>query len=224
MVASVPRGALQQRVVSLVVQHVQRKLELSSPEPVGTPEVSGPDLPSAIASASPMITPRRGHFGYERPFVTSPEHHIEDTTKQGDEMRNGGIALPPPFAYDHEDIKLGKSEGVLFLGSSAIFLDPIRLSSPIEGSEPIDNQSDPSIQVESSQDFELSYIPLEKGFFTIGGLRIILIEDRIFDQSENLSIDGDGGLFGTDTNGVRKQMNVSVMKEWDVIGEIWVQS
>lgn len=223
--ASVPRGTLQERVVSLVIQHVQPQLGLpiSSPEPAGPPEVFSPRLPSAIVSPSPTMTPRRGHFSYERPFVTSPEHHIEDTIRPGDEMhRNGGVALPPPFADDHEDGKLSKSKGVLFLGSSAIFLDPIRLSSPApEGSESTDNEPDPSMRVEGSQDFELSFIPLVKGFSTVGGLRVILIEDRIIDQSEKVSNDGDGGLFGT---GVRRQVDVRVLKEWDVIGEIWVQS
>lgn len=221
--ALAPQGMHQKRAVSLVIQHVRRRSEpsLSSPEPIDTPEVPGSRLPSAITSASPTITPRRGHFSYEKPIVISPEHHNEDTTRQDDEMgRNGGIVLPSPFAYDHED---SKSKGVLFLGPSTTFLDPIHLSSPsLEGSEPIYNESDSSIRVEGSQDFELSYIPLVGGFSTVGGFRVILIEDQILNQSENLLNDGDGGRFGTGANGVR--MDARVMKEWNVIGEIWVQS
>lgn len=160
-------------------------------------------------------------FNYEKPPVASPQHHNQDILDGGrrsDEMSHSGngaaVVLPSPFAEDTEDRKLAKSRGVLFLGSSAIFLEPIRLSAPasFEGTE---SEVD-TISVEAAQDFELSYLPLVKGFSTVGGLRVILVEDR-------LEKEGTDGLSGTGRND-RRQVEAHILKEWDVIGEIWVKT
>lgn len=60
-------------------------------------------------------------------------------------------------------------------------------------------------------DFELEYTPLKTGFVPVGGLRVLLLEDRVQGAEEAYP--------------ERRSSNVPVvLKEWDVIGEIWVKS
>ena len=60
-------------------------------------------------------------------------------------------------------------------------------------------------------DFELEYTPLRTGFVLVGGLRIMLLEDRVQGAEEAYP--------------ERRSSNGPVvLKEWDVIGEIWVKS
>ena len=60
-------------------------------------------------------------------------------------------------------------------------------------------------------DFELEYTPLRIGFVPVGGLRVLLLEDRVQGAEEAYP--------------ERRSSNASVvLKEWDVIGEIWVKS
>lgn len=60
-------------------------------------------------------------------------------------------------------------------------------------------------------DFELEYTPLRTGFVPVGGLRVLLVEDRVQGADEVYP--------------ERRSSNAPVvLKEWDVIGEIWVKS
>lgn len=148
---------------------------------------------------------------------------------QSDEVQHNGTAttLPPPFADDTVDGKLAKSRSILFLGSSAIFLDPIRLSAlPAEINESEENgESNAPPRAEASRQFELSYMPLNKGFSSIGGLRVILVEDRMVEGDNIAPDDSPNGLFGAAGHlEAHRQPEVRVLKEWDVIGEVWVKS
>lgn len=60
-------------------------------------------------------------------------------------------------------------------------------------------------------DFELEYTPLRIGFVPVGGLRVLLLEDRV--------------QGGEEAYPERRSSSAPVvLKEWDVIGEIWVKS
>jgi hypothetical protein len=60
-------------------------------------------------------------------------------------------------------------------------------------------------------DFALEYTPLRTGFVPVGGLRVLLVEDQVQGAEEAYP--------------ERRSSNVPVvLKEWDVIGEIWVKS
>jgi hypothetical protein len=164
--------------------------------------------------------------------VTSPEHH--NTYSGGETSRNvdgapHAVVLPPPFTDEEEDKKFANSRGVVFLGPSAIFLEPIRLSgSTANGQGGDDGEGDDAtVRAEASQEFDLSYVPLVKGFSGIGGLRVILIEDQLVDEDRTILNDAGGGLFSVDqndTSGVRRSTEVRILKEWDTIGEIWVKT
>jgi hypothetical protein len=59
-------------------------------------------------------------------------------------------------------------------------------------------------------DFQLEYTPLRIGFVPVGGLRVLLLEDQVQ---------------GAEAYPERRSSNAPmVLKEWDVIGEIWVKS
>jgi hypothetical protein len=123
------------------------------------------------------------------------------------------VVLPSPLG-DEGDKNITTSKGVLFVGPSAIFLEPIRLSgSMVNGEE--SSGDDTTIRIEASKDFDLSYLPLVTGFSTVGGLRIILIEDQLVDEDQAMSNDADS---------IRRQAEVQILKEWQVIGEIWVKT
>jgi len=92
------------------------------------------------------------------------------------------VVLPPPFGTVGTP-----GGGVEFLGASAMFLDPVCLKGGIV-----------------SLSFSLTYMPMQKGFSTVGGLRILLVGDQM---------DGED----------REKEDALPLKEWDVIAELWVQ-
>jgi trafficking protein particle complex subunit 13 len=62
-------------------------------------------------------------------------------------------------------------------------------------------------------DFELEYAPLRTGFVSVGGLRVLLLEDQVDGAAEAASPERRG-----------TSDPPMVLREWDVIGEIWVKS
>lgn len=111
---------------------------------------------------------------------------------------------------------------MLSTGPSAIFLDPIHLNIP---PDPAESDQESSARAQGAQDFSLSYIPITAGFSTLGGLRIILVDDQLADEGElTPSETQGGGLFGAGVSEVRRPTDVQVLREWDVIGEIWVRT
>ena len=73
------------------------------------------------------------------------------------------------------------------------------------------------VQVITSQDFELQYIPVRSGFVTVGGLRVLLVSDRLVDADEADPVQR------TRSHSV-SQEKVRTLREWDVVAEMWVQS
>lgn len=59
-------------------------------------------------------------------------------------------------------------------------------------------------------EFEMSWMPVKRGFVQVGGLRVVLVEDGIEGK------EGGGGGGGGGGGAPR------VVKEWDVVGEMWV--
>jgi hypothetical protein len=111
-----------------------------------------------------------------------------------------------------------------FLGASTLLVPPMTLvrthpelsSAPGSGGgggggggDNDDNGSDARKEVRF-WDFELEYTPLRTGFVPVGGLRVLLLEDRVHGAEEVYP--------------QRRSSTPLVLKEWDVIGEIWVKS
>ncbi|CDO69023.1 hypothetical protein BN946_scf184834.g30 [Trametes cinnabarina] len=247
-----------QRIVSFVVQHAWPDKQQSVAAAVASavaanagPSQAGwtPRMPSSgFSTPSPYATPYRGDFHdtlAQKLLVSSPRHmHAElnsDAGTDGGEtpgphMQPAGrvVELPPP---EMQSARPASSERVTFLGTSALFLPPLRLPVPdpptlLERhaghsrgvSDSTDSSADSDaeesvsvidrVKVTASQEFELSYLPLKTGFSTVGGLRILIVDDRIVEEDEV----ADGAILG------HYAMEPRTLKEWDIVGEIWVKS
>ena len=200
------------RIVRLAVQTLQSRKAASVAGPDGGHHGPSqlPHFGSGLISPSPTSTPWRGTFTIDKLPVGSPEQDSADAQSTSEGI--GAVALASPF------VPAG-SKGVLSIGSSAIFLNTISLSSPAGGGEA-------PAKAEGAQDFTLSYVPIAPGFSTIGGLRVIVVDDQLLDDSEEgeaTPVEGHGGgFFGTGAE--VRPVEASILREWDVIGEIWVRT
>jgi len=80
-----------------------------------------------------------------------------------------------------------------------------------------------SARVVASQELELDYLPLKTGFITVGGLRVVVVEDRLADGEASEEGDEAGKAEHGENARVRPLDSVRVLKEWDVVGELWVK-
>jgi hypothetical protein len=236
--ASVREG--QQRTLSLAVQHVQPSAPTTSEAPPATtatttPAATNARLASAVAMAmSSSPTPRSSLTLLDGSLVGSPritqlmEHEEDDPASRQ--------RLPPPRPMHGDEARYDKLRGATrFLGASTLLVPPMTLvrthpesevSSVGPGSGGGGGDNDGSrgdtttgTGVEAATtgkevqfwDFELEYTPLRTGFVPVGGLRVLLVEDRV-----------QGGEEAYPER--RSGYAPVVLKEWDVIGEIWVKS
>lgn len=115
------------------------------------------------------------------------------------------LSLPPPYFETLDETRNEKLRGCSFLGPSAIPLDPVDLIQPDR-----DVPTGDPHRVESSQEFELTLLPLCTGFVCAGGLRLILVGDHLSDADIES---------GTHVGAKEPR----TLKELDVIAEVWVQ-
>ena len=231
--ASVREG--QQRTLSLAVQHVQPSTARTTSETAPTattatvtPAATNARLASAVAMAmaSSSPTPRSSLTLLDGPLVGSPrttqpaEHEEDDPTSRQ--------RFPPPQPMHGDEARYDKLRGATrFLGASTLLVPPMTLvrthpESELSSVGPGDDNNsrgDTTTKTGAATtgkevqfwDFELEYTPLKIGFVPVGGLRVLLLEDRVQGAEEAYQ--------------ERRSSHASVvLKEWDVIGEIWVKS
>lgn len=244
-----------QRILSLVVQHVQppRSANASIATPAHAPsnlDTWSPRVPSSgFSTPSPYGTPHRGDFPdtlAQRLLFASPRHTASDAASDADGEEDGGdvtpapparedritVALPPPFAVaEGADAPPADAR---FLGPSAVFLPQLRLLGLQTGGEDAGapghryTLSESSVESEAdsdghgaavprlpralaSQDFELEFVPCKAGFVKVGGLRVMVAEDRVVE--------------GEDAHERPVWLaEARTVKEWDVVAEVWVKS
>lgn len=146
------------------------------------------------------------------------------------------VVLPPPFAVTETTTK---SQNVVFLGPSSTILPPIRVPVPTidfpsasgerghernlsEVTVTTDSEADSDLhetiggrsvpKMLMSQEFSLEFLPVRAGFGTVGGLRVLLVEDRL--------VEAEGG----EEQRARRPAEARTLKEWDVVAEVWVKS
>jgi len=114
------------------------------------------------------------------------------------------VVLPPPYFEGNLDELKVHTNGVVYSGPSTIPLDVLELSlvTNPEGTKP-----DEKLKMRAVRDFEVAYVPVRTGFHTIGGLRILALEDRLVEGDDN-----------------PPKRKASTVKEYEVIGEVWVTS
>ncbi|KAJ6500407.1 hypothetical protein C8R45DRAFT_1071056 [Mycena sanguinolenta] len=208
LVVSAPVSAGRRRSLSLVVQHLQPPrtspptLLPANPPP---PEPYSPRLTSLTSPGFSTPSPMVATFNY------ALAHQKLLATRRGLDDRTGtGPTLPPPFFEGADELKFANVKvGVVFCGPSTVFLPPIELMRPAPADAEKADGEDHKVQV--VQDFELQYMPVTKGFNTVGGLRVLLLEDKYLDESSD----------GHDDK-VPIRAEGKTLKEWDVMAEIWV--
>ncbi|KAF8626146.1 hypothetical protein AX15_005040 [Amanita polypyramis BW_CC] len=202
-------GRERQRVIRIAIQYLQPRRLAQTASAMPTVDVVNPKL-----SSSGMTTPTSavGVLSYAQSQLSIPRSSLADDadlTKsiQQPESRQVGAReqtnFPPPFFDDPNELETTSLQpGVVYVGSSIIFLPRITLGTEILG----DGQN------QIVQEFEATYVPLRKGFISFGGLRALLVEDRIIDTSDE------------DKKPTLVQERISTLKEWNVVGDIWVTS
>ncbi|EAU88405.2 hypothetical protein CC1G_05171 [Coprinopsis cinerea okayama7 len=207
------------RKLVFAVQHLRPPKAIQqqplTAQPQAHPQAAGSmDMMSPRAPSSGFATPQSGAatpFNYalahqkildvanaaKSPLVDSPIGEGHDTPGGAGAQHSNPI-LPIPYFEGYDELR-PLSDGVIATGASAVFLPPITLSSGEEGTA-----NNPAVQ-----EFQLTFVPVRRGFVTIGGLRILLVEDT------------------TETEGEEprwKPTRIQTLKEYDVIGEVWVPS
>ncbi|KAH6918795.1 hypothetical protein BKA70DRAFT_29403 [Coprinopsis sp. MPI-PUGE-AT-0042] len=192
---------LGRRKLVFAVQHLKPQPKVA---PVAVPAVIPVDATSPRSPLSGFSTPQSTSAV---PFNYAVAHQkILDAAISKSPVSTigeGGQApaqttLPPPYFENHDEGR-PLSDGVTYAGASAIFLPPLTLPTGDEGTS-----GNPAVQ-----EFQLTSIPSKRGFSTIGGLRILLVEDSHEADTEEQSW---------------RVTRVQALREYDVIGEIWVGS
>lgn len=208
----------------------------STPSPYGTP--SRGDFPDTLAQRLLIASPRETQvdIGSDAGIDGDGQETGQATpAPPGPRDNHAMIVLPPPYAVSEPgNIARSKPRDVAFLGPSAVILPQIRvpvptndgvsdrdrghernLSESTTGSETDDELSEtigkPAPRMLMSQDFELEFLPLRAGFATVGGLRVLLMEDKL--------VDADGEEVKS-----RRAADARTLKEWDVVAELWVKT
>lgn len=211
----------------------------STPSPYASPYKG--DFHDALAQKLLVASPREapGDMGSDAGTDADGRETAQETPAPP--PRKSVPAIPPlPAPFATTDPSSEKPKEVVFLGPSTYFLDPMKLTAVAnetpglslekeyghertssESTITSESEADSELEVLvgggrlvkviESQDFELEYLPLRSGFLTIGGLRVLLVEDKVVDESE-------------DDDASRTRREVRVLKELDVIGEVWVKS
>jgi hypothetical protein len=174
-----------------------------------------------MASSSP--TPRPSLALLDGPLVGSPRATQPPAEQQLHEENDSASPwrVPPPEPMSGDEARYDKLRGATrFLGASTLLVPPMTLvraapespsPSPYAGSGEDRGGGDATTRKEERfWEFELEYVPLRTGFVPIGGLRVLLLEDRVHG--------------GDETYFERQSSAPVVLKEWDVVGEIWVNS
>jgi len=211
--ASVPPAKY--RSIAIAVQHVQLPLN-GSHVPSAQPNVSVTSPRSIVAGSSPALPQL---FSWQsqtvlddRTLVGSPLISLADGDGGAEPTRGAVSLLPHPVPQPGDEERYAKSDGARHLGPSALFLPACRLTLPAlqrEDDDEAQSRDSRPLKAETSWDFEFTYLPVRTGFSTVGGLRVLLVDDRIED-------DGDDAR--------RRTVPTRMLREWDVVGEIWVSS
>jgi len=195
------------RKVTLAVQHIKRRRQISSPSRVGPlvpQELDTPRIPSSGFSTPASV---RGAFNYalaHQKILAASSRPPSSGTVIADSHENPR-AFPPPFFEGSEEDPA--KNVVLFLGPSVVFLPPFEIDYSNHTAV-----ADKPVKVHNTQNFELTFASLRKGFSVVQGLRILLIDDQLVQDSEELD------------DKVAGRSKVEILKEYETVAEVWVLS
>ncbi|KAG5651526.1 hypothetical protein H0H81_008338 [Sphagnurus paluster] len=194
------------RTIKVVVQHLRphtvSALSFSNTIPPVLVEILSPRPPSSGLSTPSTATPTFNYALAHQKLVAaaSPRQRALDTLERNSKTNADTVSLPPPHFTGDNERKIVPSS-VLHTGPSAVYLPAIELKVSRQATD----------QLFAKHDFELSYLPTQKGFMTVGGLRILLVEDVLVNEGGTID---DSYRMG--------DAQARVLKEWDVVSEVWV--
>ncbi|KDR81384.1 hypothetical protein GALMADRAFT_134829 [Galerina marginata CBS 339.88] len=194
------------RKVALAIQHIKPHIVLP---PVFSPPVEAftPKMPSSSGFSTPSSATATFNYALAHQkilAVTNRPTTAEVTMPESDMAKTDISLLPPPYFED--ELKTSSSNGVSFVGASAVFLPPVEIHlSTAQG------KVDGSTKAQVVQEFELPFIALRQGFSTIGGIRILLADGQLPEAAH----EGDAR---------NKPKRAHTLKEYDVVGEVWVST
>jgi hypothetical protein len=212
--SSMPLRDFAMRKLAFVVQHLQ------------VPKVSQTAPLSQVQPPIEALSPRVSSSGFSTPSSANPSsfnyalahQKILDAAVQRSSSPEGTIhgvnlsdtpepnvpVLPPPFfdGPSDSDHRAQLDPSVMFLGSSALLLPPVQISTGDFGIP-----SNPVIQ-----DFELTFVAMTPGFHRIGGLRVLLVQDKGTSDFQEFEVEQ------------ATQSKVQTLKEYDIIAETWVST
>lgn len=207
------------RQVGLAIQHLQPpKVLTSDAATVLAAEPFSPRLPSGYSTPSSETVTFNYALAHQNILTATPRQSISD-----DAPRDGGrtpgtdntVTLPPPYFSGANEPNGTRQNSALFIGSSVALLPPIELA-PYSNEQPApsssgSNQTESSPNIQALQEFDLTFISMQKGFTTVGGLRILLLEDKWVDDKDLV----------VEEKRIRRAI---VLKEYDTVAEVWVSS
>lgn len=195
------------RRIKLAIQHIRPR---TIPPPTLSPPVEAlsPRIPSSSGFSTPSSAPTTFNYAlaHQKILAASSQLPAPEPLPYDDDLPNTEVnVLPPPYFEGGSDEY--KHSGVSFVGPSATFLPIVDLlvsNAQTKGEAPS--------KIQAVQDFDLSFVALRKGFSTLGGIRVLLVDDSLTQgvQEEN------------DKNVRAKR--AQVLREYGVVGEVWVSS
>ena len=186
------------RMIALAVQYVSPRTipALGAPTENIEAVAPSPGIPtpsSAPATFNYTLVHQKFLAASSRPF--SAEAVIQDTNNPGHYQ----TIFPPPYVEEEDSGKVSLSSRVVPVGPSLLFLPSVELDSSGHGL--------PKAQL--VQEFDMTFVALQKGLSTVGGIRILLVDDDL-DEGENKRM--------------KSQMQGRILKEYDIVGELWVSA
>jgi len=200
-----PGKGLIGRRIKLAIQHIRLR---TMPPPTLFPPVEAlsPRIPSSSGFSTPSSAPTTFNYAlaHQKILAASFQLPTPEPLPYDDDLPNTevNVVLPPPyFEGGSDEPKHSASSGVFFVGPSAIFLPTVDLlisNTQTKGEVPS--------KFQAVQDFDLSFVGLRKGFSTIGGIRILLVNDYLT-QGEDI-----------------RTKRAHILREYPIVGEVWVSS
>ncbi|KAJ3781220.1 hypothetical protein GGU11DRAFT_368306 [Lentinula aff. detonsa] len=223
--------------LSLVIQHIGFPPTSGPTAPSASkPAPPPPDFSSfsphslsspGFSSPSPTYATFNYPLAHQKLLEASQEQSATKESLAIDPVKPSEImkSLPPPFFEKVDESKRQRMTTVAFSGPSAIVLPPIDLvarpqshSSESSSSAAADSHAGGSHSASKHQatlDFELDYVALRRGFALVGGLRLLLVGEKLVDDEAEVEKEDE-------QSANLKTLEMRMLKEWNVIAEVLV--
>lgn len=190
------------RKVALAVQYVSPRTLPALGAPITNVETVSPSVLS-LGVPTPSSAPATFNDTLANQKILAPSSRRFTTEAVSQDTNNPGHSqsvFPPPFFEEANEVSL--SSRVVPVGPSLLFLPPVKLGLSI-------HQGEGSSKAQLVQEFEMTFVALQRGLSTVGGVRILLVDDDL-DEGENKR--------------TKSRTQARVLKEYDVVGELWVSA